>query len=144
MRFSAEMRITDSERLERAFAKRAEQIADRVAKLGADNARRDAGNRTPGTTYEGTHSQSGPTSYTFEVWADPRSEGADINLRIALGGRKAYTITPKRKKVLAWPGDDGMAYSKKVSKPAIAPINGGDFIRKAVARAVQRVKNDYS
>jgi hypothetical protein len=156
---SVESDIADVRRLQNIAKRRREQIALRIARLAANNAASPRYNEgmTPNVEYNAEVRVSGDT-IIGELSAEPQSRGADINLRIALGGRKAYTITTKppgrparsgsgRPGVMLWPagvkGDPIDGVAKVVHKKAIAPALGGQFMRKAMANAIQRVRNDY-
>lgn len=147
MRANVDVDLGDfSERLNRAMEKKLQHIAQQIANEAVKNAMQYAGDRTPGTTYD-AHVEIEGSAVSAELEASPRSEGADINLRIALGGRKAYTIRPRRAKKLVWPagskGDPIMGVASKVEKPAIAPVLGGEFMRKAMRNAISKVRNRY-
>lgn len=144
-----------SDKLRKASAKRIEQLAEQVARLAEDNASspRYNGGKTPGVSYEATaESAGGDFPISVELVAVPESEGADINLRIAIGGRKAYTIYPRFKKALAWPSDRPTRSSNQgkyihlprgrpVHKRAIAAVLPKDFLQSALNNAIQRVVN---
>jgi hypothetical protein len=156
---TVESDISDVRRLQQAILKRRVQIAQQIANLAASNAASARYNEgmTPNVEYNAEVSIHGDT-VIGELSAEPGSEGADINLRIALGGRKAYTITTKppgrpaksgsgRPGVMLWPagskGDPIDGVAKVVHKKAIAPALGGQFMRKAMANAIQQVRNRY-
>lgn len=138
--------ISGIERLERKMLKETERIAQRVANLAVDNAVQYSQGMTPGTEYSAEVSAGG-TSISARLEATPGSEGSAIWLNIALSGRKAHTVRPVNKKVMIWPaGGRGDAYegiARKVTRKAIAPASGGDFLRKAMNNAIQRVRRDY-
>lgn len=151
--------LPEFDRLQRAVTKNTEKIAQLIANQAADNAASHAYNEgmTPGTEYTADVEIDG-TDVITTLFADPQSDGADINLRIALGGRKAYFMTTKppgrlakngsgRPGMMVWPpgvkGDPIDGAAKRIFKPAIAPALGGDFLGKAVRNAVQRVANRY-
>lgn len=133
-----------------AFERKAAVEISRRARAAANQARQNAisyaGNRTPGTSYHADVLSGGSLPVVIELEADPRSEGAAINLAVAIGGRKAYTIRPVSKQKLRWfddggsmPGDKyGKHFARQVRKPAIA---GDDFLRKALGNALARLRN---
>lgn len=159
MRADVIISIADLERLKRAVEKKRLQIATQIATTAVNNAASSNYNEgmTPNVEYEADVDIVGDEVVGI-LSAQPLSRGADINLRIALGGRKAYTIRTKppgrparsgsgRPGVLLWEagvkGDPIDGVAREVHKPAIAPALGGDFMRKAMANAIQRVRNRY-
>lgn len=144
-----------SERLRRLSAKRIEKLAVDVGHLAERKADQYSEGKTPGVTYEATvETSGGDFPISVELVAQPDSVGADINLRIAIGGRKAYTIYPRFKKALAWPSDRPTKGSKRgkyihlpkgrpVHKSAIAPKLPKDFVQTALKNALAEVRNRY-
>jgi hypothetical protein len=132
----------------RVLERKAAVEIGRRAKVAAAQARENAisyaGIRTPGTTYSSDVLSGSDLPITIELEAHPRSEGAEINLAVAIGGRKAYQIRPRSKKIMKWyddgPGGDkyGKHFAKLVNKPAIA---GDDFLRRALRNALDRLRS---
>ena len=151
-----EFDVQDIKRFQLAIVKRKQVIADQIARLAEKKAEQYARDRTPGTTYDSFVEIEGDVvKATLE--ADPRSEGAEINLLIAIGGRKAYTIRPKHGRRsftkpsmpgrLVWPagvkGDpvDGSAFA--VHKKAIPPVLAKNFLAVAMKNAIVEVTRRY-
>lgn len=154
------------ERLKRAVAKRKSQICERIAGLAERNANQYAGDKTPGTNYEASVEElgsGGRLQVTLEV--NPDNDHADMIFRMAVGGRKAYTIQARLKGALAWDPGDGYEPNARSGKhvrwvprdvyaregrsasqvfiPAKGPTVDPDFVRAALRNAVSRVRNDY-
>jgi hypothetical protein len=144
-----------TERLRKLSARRIEKLAVDLGNLAERKADQYAEGKTPGVTYEATVSTSGGDfPIDVELVAQPDSAGADINMRIAIGGRKAYDIYPRFKKALAWPSDRPTKSSKQgkyihlprgrgVHIPAKPPILPRDFIQTALKNALAEVRNRY-
>ena len=153
------------ERLQRALAKRKERICERIATLAEQNARQYARGETPDTFYEASIDELAQGQFKVTLEVNPRNDHADLIFRIAVGGRKAYTISARRKGALAW--EPSGAYqansrtgryvrwvpkdiyaqvgpsSSQVQIPAKPATLDPNFVNAALRNAVARVRNDY-